>query len=138
MNKRCWGRGRSPSCWGRAMRDGIPPCNHGGSPCWVGEATGEPHKAAAGARLPHLHTDRSEAFVPKHLVFPWPFLSATTSRVSERVCFPGRTLLGLLIFGNAAVLSESKCTTRFKGQPQPCFFPALLSSQLFIDAPPHP
>lgn len=34
-----------------------------------------------------------------------------------------RTLLGLLIFGNAAVLAGSKHATRFKGQPRPFFSP---------------
>lgn len=42
------------------------------------------------------------------------------------MCFPGRMLLELLIFGNVAVLSESKHATRFRGQPQTFF---LLSFQ---------
>lgn len=49
------------------------------------------------------------------------------------VCFPGRTLLELLIFGNVAVLYESKHATRFRGQPLSFFFSALVSSGLLDD-----
>jgi len=42
-------------------------------------------------------------------------------------------LLELLIFGNVAVLSESKHATRFRGQAQ-TFFSALVSSRLLTDA----
>lgn len=39
----------------------CPSCSQQGSPHWMGEAMGEPQKAAAGARLLHLHAARSEA-----------------------------------------------------------------------------
>lgn len=53
----------------------------------------------------------------------------------EQLCVSqGGTLLELLIFGNVAVLSESKHATRFRGQPQ-TLFSALVSGRLLTDAP---
>lgn len=52
----------------------------------------------------------------------------------EQLCVSqGGTLLELLIFGNVAVLSESKHATRFRGQPQ-TLFSALVSGRLLTDA----
>lgn len=70
----------------------------------------------------------------KALCIPLAFFKTYhLSCVRACVCFPGRTLLELLIFGNVAVLSESKHATRFRGQPQ-TFFSALVSSWLLTDA----
>lgn len=71
----------------------------------------------------------------KALCIPLAFIRFTTSRVFEQLCVSqGGTLLELLIFGNVAVLSESKHATRFRGQPQ-TLFSALVSGWLLTDAP---
>lgn len=71
----------------------------------------------------------------KALCIPLAFLRFTTSRVFEQLrVSQGGTLLELLIFGNVAVLSESKHATRFRGQPQ-TLFSALVPGWLLSDAP---
>lgn len=92
-------------------------------------------KTLPRSRALHLYAAKSEA-EPSYQSTLYSlgfFKTYHLSCVRAPVCFPGRTLLELLIFGNVPVLSESKHATRFRGQPQR-FFPALVSSRLLTHA----
>lgn len=102
---------------------------------WTRKTIRKSQKTLPSSRALHLCTAKSEAkpLYQSILYFLGFFKTYHLSCVRACVCFPGRTLLELLIFGNVAVLSESKHATRLRGQPQ-TFFSALVSSRLLIDA----
>lgn len=80
----------------------------------------------------HLHTAESEAHpFSQSTLYSLGFFKTyhfSCVRACVCACFPGRMLLELLIFGNVAVLSESKHATRFRGQPQTFFLLPLPAS----------
>lgn len=93
-------------------------------------------KTLPRSRALHLYTARSEAkpLYQSTLYSLGFFKTYHLPCVRACVCFPGRTPLELLIFGNVAVLYESKHATRFRGQALP-FFSALVSSGLLTMLP---
>lgn len=95
-----------------------------------------PRRPCPGQGPFHLYTARREAkpLYQSTLYSLGFFKTYHLPCVRACVCFPGRTPLELLIFGNVAVLYESKHATRFRGQAVP-LFSALVSRGLLTVLP---